>query len=88
MNDWKDPTPFTKDTEPPAFPVDSLPPLLSQYAKAIANTFQTPVDMGAVGIIATLSCCVQGKFEVQLKKEWREPLNLFTTIIAKPSSLK
>ena len=85
--DWPQPIPF--DTiERPSFPTDSLPPALKNYVLSVAEATQTPVDMPSVAALVIMAICVQGKYTVEAKADWREPLNLYGIIIAKPAERK
>lgn len=72
----------------PHFPVDSLPPVLRYMVKAAAENLQVAVDMTAVAGLAVASLCVQGKFIINPKPGWVEPLNLYAAVIARPSDRK
>ena len=87
QSSWKDPIPFGRyETE--SFPVDALPSDIGAYALAVAESTQTPVDMAGTVALALLSVCLQGKYDIQGKEDWTEPLNTFSNIIASPSERK
>ena len=75
-------------TKLPAFPVEYLPPILKEMAIAAAESIQVSVDMTAVSILTVTSLCVQGKFIINPKPGWVEPVNLYTAVIARPSDRK
>ena len=72
----------------PGFPVEALPPVLGNYAQAIATSLQVPADMPAAGLLAAVSLAVQGVYKVNPKPGWLEPLNLYIAVVAKPSERK
>lgn len=80
--------------EPPSisklstFPVDSLPPILRNMATAAAENLQVDTGMTAVAALTVAALCVQGKFIINPKPGWIEPLNLYTSTIARPSERK
>ena len=84
---WEPPIPFEEITLPP-FPVDALPSRVRPYVEAVAETTQTPVDMAGTAAIAVMASCIQGKYLVQAKADWREPTNLYALIVAEPSERK
>ena len=84
---WEPPTPFDSIVLP-KFPVDDLPLAVSDYVRAVAETTQTAIDMAAVASLAVLALSLQGKFNIEGKKDWREPLNLYTLIVAPPAERK
>ena len=84
---WERPTPFDDISLPP-FPVNELPVIISDYVRAVAESTQTAPDMAATAALAVLSLCLQGKYTIEGKKDWREPLNLYTLIVALPAERK
>jgi len=84
---WEAPIPF-KNVDLPKFPVDALPAIVGDYVLAVAETTQTSPDMAAVASLAILALCLQGKFKIEGKKDWVEPLNIYTLIIALPAERK
>lgn len=72
----------------PGFPVEALPPVMGDYAQAIATSLQVPADMPAAGLLVAVSLAVQGVYKVNPKPGWLEPLNLYIAVVAKPSERK
>lgn len=83
-------SPFTPPdtTKLPAFPVDCLPPVLRDMAVAIAENLQVAVDMPALAELAVAALCIHGKFIINPKPGWVEPLNLYAVTVARPSDRK
>ena len=71
-----------------AFPVDALPTGIAEYVKAIAINTQTSADMAATIAVGEMASCLQGKYVIEPKPGYREPLNMFTMIIASPGERK
>ena len=84
---WETPIPF-KNINLPNFPVNDLPVVISDYVRAVSETTQTSPDMAATASLAILALSLQGKFLIEGKKDWREPLNLYTIVIAPPAERK
>jgi hypothetical protein len=84
---WESPLPFI-NMDLPAFPVNELPVIIGNYVHAVAETTQTSPDMAAVASLAVLALCLQGKFRIEGKKDWQEPLNLYTLVVAPPAERK
>lgn len=84
---WEDPIPFSRYTVA-RFPIEALPDDIADYVTAVAESTQTPVDMAGVVSISMLSVCLQGKYRVQGKQDWFEPLNTYVLAIAPPSERK
>lgn len=72
----------------PTFPVDQLPPVLCDFAQAVAENIQVSVDMPALQVLAVMALCLQGKFIINPKPGWVEPLNLYAVTVARPSDRK
>ncbi len=72
----------------PTFPVERLPPVLRDFAQAVAENLQVAVDMPALQMLAVASVCLQGKFIINPKPGWVEPLNLYAVTVARPSDRK
>lgn len=72
----------------PAFPVEALPPVLRDMAAATAENLQVAVDMPALAELTVAALCLQGKFIINPKPGWLEPLNLYSVIVALPSDRK
>ncbi len=84
---WENPIPFNRFGHV-AFPVEALPEDLRAFVLAVAESTQTPVDMAGTAVLSILSVCLQGKYRVQGKPDWLEPLNTYALIIATPSERK
>ena len=84
---WEKPIPLETETRV-AFPVEALPKTIRDYVLAVSEFLQTPVDMAGSLSLAVLAHCLQGKYEVLIKKGWQEPLNLFVLPVAAPSERK
>ena len=84
---WVEPIPFMTLTKE-RFPVEALPKPIADYVAAVSESTQTPLDMAGALSIAVMSTCLQGKFLVQGKSDWFEPLNTYVLGIAPPSERK
>ncbi len=84
---WEEPIPFSRFTAAP-FPVDALPKEIADFVAAVAESTQTPVDMAGTVAISILSTCLQGKYRIQCKSDWTEPLNTYALVVATPSERK
>ncbi len=88
----KDPVwgpPRSLDASPvPEFPVHALPPVLADLVNAVAECVQAPRGMVASAVLAILSVCLQGKYKVQAKPGWTEPVNLYVYNVLSASERK
>lgn len=74
--------------EYPVFPIESMPEILKDYALAISESIQVPVDMPSISLLAVIATCLQGKYKIEAKKDWYEQLSLYFTIVLPPSERK
>lgn len=72
----------------PPFPEPCLPGPLWDMTAAMAENLQTAGDVFGTNLLAACAICLQGKFSVNPKPGWLEPLNLYTVTIARPSERK
>ena len=84
---WEEPIPFDEFSLP-TFPTEALPLPIRNYVLAVSETTQTPVDMAATSALAIIAMCMQGKYFIQGKRDWVEPVNIFALNIAEPSERK
>lgn len=84
---WEEPLPFVKHNVVP-FPIDALPEGIREYVAALSESLQTPIDMAGCAVLSVIATCIQGKYVIQGKADWSEPLNIYITEIAPPSERK
>ena len=85
--EWEEPIPFTTITTP-NFPTESLPHEVAAYVEALAESTQTPDEMGASLSLGVLSTAFQSRYEVEITSDWREQLSLYLADIAPPGERK
>lgn len=72
----------------PAFPVDALPPTIAEYVRHLATATQTPADLPGTVSVGILAACAGGRVEVEARRGWIEPTNLWTVPVLEPGSRK
>lgn len=77
-----------QEIELPKFPIYAFANPIRAYIEAVAEELQVPIDMVATGVLTVISLCNQGKYLIEGKEGWKEPVNLYTLIIARPSERK
>ena len=87
IQEWDTPIPFD-EYKLPKFPIEALPQPIADYAIALAEHTQTPVDMAGTCGLAMVATAIQGKYEVEAKPGWNEPPCLFFLDIMPPSERK
>lgn len=77
-----------KESDLSPFPIECFPKELKKYSLELAEELQVSIDMVASSILGVLSLCNQGKYYVQGKEGWKEPINLYILVIAPPAERK
>ena len=85
--EWETPIPFD-EYKLPEFPIDALPSSIADYAIALAEHTQTPVDMAGTCGLSVCAVAIQGKYVIEPKPGWTEPPNLYELCIMPPSERK
>lgn len=86
---WEIPESFNRPKTLEPFPMKSLPPLLRDYLKAVADYVQVTPEMAVLPLLSVLSLCVQGKAVIKhTGNSHTEPLNLYTITVASPGERK
>lgn len=85
--EWEIPVTFNKYPVPP-FPIHIFNEPIKAMVKHAAESLQTPTDLPSVVGLGILSACIQNKFEINPKSDWREPLNLYNISLLEPSTRK
>lgn len=75
---WPEPLPLPEKQGLPVFPVDALPDWLGDYATAVAEFFQVPVDLPGSLALSVLSTAAGARVEIQVRPDWVEYVNIFT----------
>jgi len=72
----------------PPFPVDALPPWVSDHVLAVSEFTQTPLDLAGCVSLAALSTAAGVRALLEVRPGWREPLNLYAVVAMAPGSRK
>lgn len=70
------------------WPLDVLPDPFMTYVKELARSTETPIELSALLTLAVVSTAAQAKYEVQVKTDYIEPINLWILGILPPASRK
>jgi hypothetical protein len=85
--EWKAPKPLYA-FKLPGFPTQALPDWLRNFVEGLAEATQTPSDMAAMMSLAAIAASTSKKAIIQLDKGWKEPLNIYATVVLPPASRK
>ncbi|MCX5643213.1 MAG: YfjI family protein [Phycisphaerae bacterium] len=87
---WEPPAPLGEFDLPP-FPLEAFPRELSvlcEFCAAAAESYQVPVDLVAMQVMATGGAALAKTIEVHVRGDHIEPVNLFTATAMPPGSRK
>lgn len=70
------------------FPVDMLPSTIQEMVKAVSVQLQVPEAMPAMFALGVLSAAVGSGCDIQINRDWLEPLNLWAVVSADSSERK
>jgi replicative DNA helicase len=82
------PQPLTERHQLERFPVDALPGSVAAMVDAIAVATQTDGAMAGVAALGVLSACAGGRAQVEVRRGWREPVNVYCAVVAAPGERK
>jgi hypothetical protein len=85
---WEPPAPLGPKERLPVFPAHRFPPWLDEMCVALARSLQTPVDLPAMLALSVLGSMCGGRCVVEIRRGWREPLNIFTATALPPGERK
>lgn len=75
---WENPTLSEKTFA--QFPIESLPPFLGDFCKAIALEVQVPIELPFFAALSVISAATCGNVEVQVRGRYREALSFYSLI--------
>jgi len=72
----------------PGFPTDALPDALRRWVEEESHATQTPPDLAGLLALAVCSATIARRVEVEARPGYREPVNLFLTVLLAPGNRK
>ncbi len=84
---WQDPIPF-ETYNLPSFPVETLPAPVEAFVEALAESTQTPLEMGGLLALGVMAAVLQRHFTLRVRPDWTETLSLYTVIVGAPAERK
>lgn len=85
--EWPEPVEFTGHSVP-CFDLKSLPPVLGDFCRELAEEKQVPVELVLSMVLATLSTAAQTRYVVKVRDSHVEPLNLYVLCPLDPANRK
>jgi len=70
------------------WPPDVFPEPLQGFVSELARATETPIELSSLATLSALSAAAQGKYIVQVKPDYYEPVNLWTAVALPSGSRK
>ena len=88
-SDWPEPLLFGEIDTPEITASSTIPDPLASYCNAVSESTQTPPGMAVMMGLATVSTCIQKRFEVcPFGDSYTEPVNIMPVVGADPATRK
>lgn len=87
FNDWPPPIPLGGNVIP-NFPDNVFPIGIQNFVNGLSMSTETPTILAALNVLSGLATAAQGKYIVQVKNDYFEPVNLWTAVIMPPGGRK
>ncbi|MGI5849447.1 MAG: YfjI family protein [Christensenellales bacterium] len=84
---WTEPQPIGAPAAK-AFPAEALGQVGHDMTLAVSEFTQTPPDAAGTAFLGAVAACVQGKYEVEGKPGYCEPVNVYENYVAFPGERK
>ena len=85
--EWEEPVPLDVYALPP-LPERVLPDPFDSYAKALSASTETPLELALMDILSVTAAATQGRYAVEVKPGYTEPVNIWTMPIQPPGTRK
>jgi len=86
--EWNPPLPLPEGVSLLPWPDNVFPELFENFAKELSRSTETPIELSSMLILSTLAAATQKRYEVQIKPDYSEPVNIWTVAILPPASRK
>ncbi len=84
---WNAPLPLEGVSLPP-WPKDVFPEPFGVFAAELSRSTETPPELAALLTLAAVATAAQKNYQVQVKEDYREPVNLWVLPVLPPASRK
>ena len=84
---WQAPVSLTTATLP-QWPDDVFPAEVQQFVSGLAESTETPLELPALLVLASIAAAAQGKYRVRVKSDYCEPVNVWSCVALPPASRK
>lgn len=85
--EWPEPLPF-EDIPLHLWPDGCFPYPFETFVKELARSTETPIELAAMLTLSVVSTAAHKRYQVQVKPDYTEPVNIWTVVILPPASRK
>jgi len=86
-DDWPAPIPLGA-FERKAFPEKVFPEAIENFVSELSRSTETPRDLAGLTVLAALATVSHGKYVMQVKSDYCEPVNIWTAVALPPGCRK
>lgn len=86
-DEWLEPISLDSVTLP-AWPDDIFAEKVQEFVTALSASTETPPELASLMVLAAISTAAHGKYRVQVKDDYSEPVNVWTCVALPPGSRK
>ncbi len=87
LNSWQAPIPLGV-LKIPMFSDSIFPEKIQTFINELSVATETPIELASMAVLSILSTAVQGKYKVEVKPDYQEPLNIWACVALPPGSRK
>lgn len=85
--EWPEPLPLGEVQLTP-WPENSFPAPFETFVKELARSTETPIELAAMLTLAAVSTASHKRYQVQIKPDYVEPVNIWSVSVLPPASRK
>ncbi len=86
-HEWNPPLPLEEVPLNP-WPDNVFPSPFEQFVNELARSTETPIELSAMLTLSAVATASQNRYQVQVKSDYHEPVNLWPVIVLPPASRK
>lgn len=87
QDEWDTPHEF-EGVQLPEWPKDAFPELAQTYVNEVSRSTETPIELPSMLFLSSVATASQKIYIVEIRKSYREPVNLYVLTILPPASRK
>lgn len=87
FSDWPEPLPFEEVPLQP-WPNNVFPEPFQTFVNELARSTETPIELAAMLTLSVIATAAHKSFQIQIKSDYIEPVNIWTVTILPPASRK